>query len=103
MGLMSWLLVGVFALVAVWQFSSARSACRKLNTLNEYVQFLLFQPKLYNDHREKFLGFVAEKSMASVSYQAMASYQAIENMAIQLEDKILVSNVASRGQRHESR
>jgi len=41
--------------------------------------------------------------MASVSDQAMASYQAIENMAIQLEDKILVANVASRGQRQESR
>ena len=100
---LSWLLVGIFALVAFWQFSASRAAYRKLNTLNEYIQFLLFQPKVYNDHREKFLKFVAEKSTASVSDQAMASYEAIENMAIQLEDKILVANVASRGQRQESR
>lgn len=103
MELISWLLSGIFGLVAFWQFSAARSAYRKLNTLNEYVQFLLFQPKVYNDHREKFLGFVAEKSMTSVSDQAMASYQAIEKMAIQLEDKMLMANVASRGQRQESR
>ena len=100
---MSWLLAGVFVLVALWQFSAARSAYRKLNTLNEYVQFLLFQPEVYNDHREKFLGLVAEKSTASVSDQAMASFEAIENMAIQLEDKILLANVSSRGQRQESR
>jgi len=98
-----WFIAGAFGLVAFWQFSATRSAYRKLNTLNEYVQFLLFQPNVYNDHSEKFLGFVAEKSNASVSNQAMASYQVIENMAIQLGDHILVANVASRGLRQESR
>jgi len=39
---LSWLLVGIFALVACWQFSAARGAYRKLNTLNEYIQFCSF-------------------------------------------------------------
>ena len=96
MEIMSWLIAGFFALVALWQISAARSAYRKLNTLNEYIQFILFQPKVYNDHREKFLGFVAESCTASPPDQAMASYQAIEDMAINLEDKIFVANVVSR-------
>lgn len=99
---LSWFIAGAFALVAISQFSAARSTYRKLNTLNEYIQFLFFQPKVYDDHRAKFLGFVAEKYNASVSDQAMASYQAIENIAIELENKILVANVASRGLRRES-
>lgn len=98
-----WVFAGVFAMIAFLQFTAAKSAYRKLNILNEYVQFLLFQPKVYSDHREKFLGFVAEESIASVSDHAMASYQAIENMATQLYDRVLTANVLSRSQRHEPR
>lgn len=99
---LSWIFVGIFAIIAFQQFSAAKSAYQKLNILNEYLQFLLFQPKVYSDHREKFLGFVAEKASASVSDQAMASYQAIENMAAQIYGSVLIANVQSRNQRQES-
>lgn len=36
---LSWLLVGIVALVAFWQFSAARTAYRKLNTLNNFCSF----------------------------------------------------------------
>jgi hypothetical protein len=97
-----WILAGIFAIVAFLQFTAAKSAYQKLNVLNEYIQFLLFQPKVYNDHRDKFLGFVAQRASASVSDQAMASYQAVENMAAQLYDHVLLANVKMRSQPHES-
>jgi len=93
---MIWILVVILAVVATWQFSASRATYRKLNTLNEYVQFLLFHPQVYEDHRAKFLSFVSETSTMNVSDQAMASYRAIEDMAVELEDKILLSNVKSR-------
>lgn len=91
-----WVLV-VLAVIAIWQLITIRSAYRKLSTLNEYVQFLLFNPQIYEDHREKFLVFVSENSGMSISNQAMASYRAIVDMAAKLEDKILLANVKSRG------
>lgn len=97
-----WIVAGVLAIVALLQFTAAKSACLKLNTLNEYVQFLLFQPEVYNDHRDKFLGFVAQQSSAAVADQAMASYQAIENMAAQLFDDALLANIKMRSQSQES-
>lgn len=101
MELIVWLLVGAFALIAFFQFFAATSAYKKLNTLNEYVQFLLFHPEVYNNHREKFLRFVADKSTASSSDQTMASYQMIEDIAIQLQASILLANVASRGRQQD--
>ena len=97
MEILPWIFTIVFALLALLQFTAAKRAYRKLNILNEYVQFIFFQSKVYNDHRDKFLGFVAENSSSSVTDQAMSSYQAIENMAIQLHDEIIVANVESRG------
>lgn len=94
---MLWVLITLLAVVAFWQFSASRSAYRKLNTLNEYVQFLLFQPLVYEDHRQKLLTFVSQNSSRSVTDQAMASYQAIENIALQLEGEILLANVKCRG------
>ncbi len=95
---MAWILAAVFAVLAAFELYTARSACRKLNTLNEYVQFLLFQPKVYNDHRDKFLSFLSQMDKTDVGAQAMASYQAVENMALALEDKILLANVLSRSE-----
>jgi len=100
---MLWVLVTLLVVVAFWQFSASRSAYRKLNTLNEYVQFLLFQPQVYEDHRQKLLTFASQNSSRSVTDQAMASYQAIENMALQLEGKILLANVKMRGSHDDSR
>lgn len=99
---MLWVLVTLLAVVAFWQFSASRSAYRKLNTLNEYVQFLLFQPEVYEDNRQKFLTFVSQNSSRSIADQAMASYQAIESVALQLEDKILLANVKMRGSHDDS-
>lgn len=103
MNRMIWILVVILAIAAIWQFSASRAAYRKLNTLNEYVQFLLFHPQVYEDHRAKFLSFVSENSNMSVSDQAMASYRAIEDIAVKLEDKILLSNVKSRGSGGDSK
>lgn len=93
---MIWILGAVLAIIAILQFLASRAAYRKLNTLNEYVQFLLFHPQVYEDHRAKFLSFVSKNSNMSISDQTMASYRAIEDMAVKLEDKILLSNVISR-------
>ncbi|MBI3807280.1 MAG: hypothetical protein HY281_07165 [Nitrospirae bacterium] len=95
---MIWTLVAVFAAVALFEFNAARQAYRKLNALNEYVQFLLFQPKVYKDHQEKFLLFVSQNRKKDVSDQAMASYQAIEQMVHALQDEILLANVKSRSE-----
>ena len=93
---MPWILAAVLAAAALLELNAARSAYRKLNAVNEYVQFLFFQPKVYNDHREKFLSFVCQSGEGDVSDQAMASYQAVDDMALALEDKILLANVISR-------
>jgi hypothetical protein len=81
MNLTLWILIAVLFIVAIQQFSASRSAYRKLNTLNEYVQFLLFHPEVYDDHRKKFLTFVSENSGRSIPGQAMASYRAIDDVA----------------------
>lgn len=98
MNLTIWIiLVAVLLIVAIWQFSASRRTYRKLNTLNEYIQFLLLHLEVYEDHRAKFFAFVSEHSKLNISDQAMASYRAIEDMAIKLEGEILLANVASRG------
>ena len=97
MNLTIWILVAVLLIVAIQQFSASRSAYRKLNTLNEYVQFLLFHPEVYEDHRKKFLAFVSENSGRSMQDQAMASYRTIEDVAAKLEEAIVLANVKSRG------
>jgi hypothetical protein len=103
MNRMIWILVVVLAIVAIWQFSASRAAYRKLNTLNEYVQFLFFHSQVYEDHRAKFLSFVSENSNMSVSDQAMASYRAIEDIAVKLGGEVLISNVKSRGSGGDSK
>ncbi len=97
---MTWVVVGILAVVVLFEIFALKSAYRKLNSLNEYVQFLLFQPEIYKDHREKFLSLVSQNSKADFSNQAMASYQAIENMALGLKDKILLSNMKNRSEGH---
>ena len=95
---MAWALVAVLLAFSIFQFSAARRAYWKLNALNEYVQFLIFQPQVYEDHRKKFLAFVSQNTSSSISDQAMASYQAIDDMAAKLENTdALLSNVKSRG------
>ncbi|MGH8542868.1 MAG: hypothetical protein ACREX3_04365 [Gammaproteobacteria bacterium] len=64
--------------------------------MNEYVQFLLFRPEVYEDHTRKFIAFVSDKSKSTVSDQARAAYRAIEDIATTLEGEILIANVASR-------
>ncbi len=87
---MIWILVAVLLLFAIQQFSASRSAYRKLNALNEYVQFLIFHPEVYEDHKKKFLAFASENSGASVINQAMTSYRAIEDIATKLYKDIVM-------------
>lgn len=95
-----WVLAAIFAVFALFELSAAKSSYRKLNDLNEYVQYLLFHPQVYGDHREKFLSYVAQLGEADVTQRAMASSRAVEYMAIGLADKILLPNILSRSGVH---
>lgn len=82
--------------MALSWFRAAKSANEKVSVMGEYVQFLFFQEKVYSDHRQKFLAFVAESRESDPVAHAISTGSSIEVMAQSLGDKTLLSNVLSR-------
>lgn len=99
---MSWinilLMLIVAALVATvfLQLFAYRHLARKLNSLNEYIQFVLFLPEVYENHRNKFLDFLNDSGIADPMKLTHASWEAIEKMAAILEGDVLVHNFVAR-------
>ena len=93
---MAWIISAILLLLLIWSILIARRFAHKLNILNEYTQFLLFHPKVYEDHRKKFGNFLKSLEDKDPTNQAMMSYQVTEWMALQLGDKILLANVVKR-------
>jgi hypothetical protein len=95
---MAWVIAAVLFAIAAFELMAARRAYKKLNSLSEYIQFLIFQPKVYEDHRKKFLDFVSKNQNLSISDQASAAYRSIDEMAAKMEEtNAILANVKSRG------
>lgn len=94
--IMAWIIAVILLLLLIWQASATKRLAQKLNSLNEYTQFLLFYPNVYTDHRSKFGDFLKSIKGKDASDQAMLSYQVIEEMAIQGEGTFLLANAIKR-------
>lgn len=93
---MAWTIALILLLLLIWQMSATKRLARKLNSLNEYTQFLLFHPNVYADHRSKFGNFLKSINGKDAANQAMLSYQVIEEMAVQGDGTFLLANAIKR-------
>lgn len=93
---MAWTIAIILLVLLIWQTMATRRLAKKLNILSEYTQFLLFHPKVYADHRQKYGVFLKSIGDKDVVNQAMLSYQMIENIAIQCTDSITLANAIKR-------
>src|SRR5262245_30761046 len=94
--MIGWIIVGILLLFVLWQAFVIKTQYRKLNSLNEYTQFLLFNPEVYRDHRSKFFDFLRSVENQNSTSKAMMSYQVIEDIATKLNQSILLANTVKR-------
>jgi hypothetical protein len=91
-----WILVALAVLACLFELKAYKLALKKQNLLNEYTQFLLFNPEVYKDHRFKFRAFLESIGDKNAVEKAMISFQMIEGMAEQLEKDIVIANAMIR-------
>lgn len=103
MHLLGWILFGS---AIIWHFLSLNHLSKRINSLNEFVQFLFFNPAVYNNHRTKFLEFLKKHAAPSLKEQAVLSNdnrmlwavcsRTIDAIAQELYGEITLANVAMR-------
>lgn len=93
---MEWIGWILFVALLMLYLSYGKYAANRKNFLAEYVQFLMFHPEVYRDHRAKFLAFLKDQTERHPTRLAMISYNALEKMAGALRGDLLLANVAVR-------
>lgn len=97
-GTIGWVL---FGLLAVLYLSFSRYMARRVEQLSEYIEFLLQNKVVYDDHRRKYAellaGMVQRSPGISPTDLAMRSKGALDEMAKGLHSQALLSNMAGRG------
>ena|SRR5581483_9599795 len=86
----------VLGLLAVSFIALYRRAIRERTAITEYAQFLLLNMESYQDHRGKFLDYLAGTGQKTPLERGRDAQVVIEKMAVSLFEKVLVGNVAAR-------
>lgn len=89
-------LASVLGLLAVGFFALYRRVSRERIAISEYAQFLLLSPKSYEEHRQKFLDYLAGTGQKTAVERAQDARRVIDTKAISLVDKVLLGNIAAR-------
>ncbi|MGH8199042.1 MAG: hypothetical protein ACREVO_01530 [Steroidobacteraceae bacterium] len=89
-------LASVLGLLAASFLTLYRRAFRERIVITEYTQFLLLSPKSYQEHRQKFIDYLANTGQRTALERAKDARRVIESMARSLFDKILPGNIAAR-------
>ena len=97
MSMIGWILFGVMVLVYI---SFSRHMARRVESLSEYVEFLLQNRAVYQDHRGKYADMLTEASHNSPDMKPMElswrAKKAIDSMAGSLHGEIVLSNLFGR-------
>ncbi|HEY1891051.1 MAG TPA: hypothetical protein VGG63_11630 [Steroidobacteraceae bacterium] len=89
-------LASVLGLLAVAFLALYRRAFRERIAITEFTQFLLLSPKSYEEHRQKFIDYLADTGQRTAMDRAKDARRVIEGMALNLFDKVLLGNIAAR-------
>jgi hypothetical protein len=94
---LGWIL---FVVMGVTYLSFGRHMGRRVESLAEYVEFLLQNRAVYRDHREKYAAMLTEVLRESPSVQplelATRAKRAIDSMAESLHKEVVLSNLFGR-------
>jgi hypothetical protein len=89
-------LVVVLGLLALFFIALYRRAFRERMAITEYAQFLLLSPTSHEDHRRKFLDYLASTGHMTAMQRGRDAQRVIERMANSGFDKLLLGNAAIR-------
>lgn len=89
-------LASVLGLLAASFLALYRRALRERIAITEYTQFLLLSPKSYEEHRQKFVDYLADTGQRTADERAKDARRVIESMATSLLDTVLPGNIAAR-------
>jgi len=97
MGLIGWILFGIMVLVYI---SFSRHMARRVEFLSEYIEFLLQNRAVYQDHRKKYAAMLTEAASGSPGLKptelAWRAKNVVDSWAQSLHGGIVVSNLFGR-------
>ena len=95
---MEWIGWALFAIMAVIHVSYLRHSAKRANSLNEFIQFLLYHPKIYTDQRARLLSLLEEQSRSPKDATTMATTisQTVDAVAEKMEQEIYMANAVVR-------
>ena len=100
---MTFAIVGwvLFVLLGLVYVSFSRHMARRVEGLSEYIEFLLQNRNVYEDHRGKYISMLQEVLARSPQMTlrdlAMHSKRAVDDMASKLHQRATVANALGRG------
>jgi ferritin len=89
-------LASVLGLLAASFLMLYRRALHERIVITEYAQFLLLSPKSYEEHRQKFIDYLADTGQRTAVERAKDARRVIASLAMSLFDKVMPGNVAAR-------
>jgi hypothetical protein len=93
-----WIIIAVLLLVAANFLALYRYSLRDIIAHSEYAQFLLLNPDVYEDHRKKFLEYLASTPQRTPKEGAIASNRALATIVRNMRGQMILANLASRNQ-----
>lgn len=96
-GAVGWILFGLLVVIYI---SFARHMARRVESLAEYIEFLLQNRAVYEDHRQKYAGMLRETAQLSPHLTpvqlGMCSKRSIDSISGSLHKEIVLSNAVGR-------
>lgn len=89
-------LASVLGLLAASFLTLYRRASQERIVITEYAQFLLLSPKTYEEHRQKFVDYLADTARRTTLDRAKDARRVIAGMATSLFGTTLPGNIAAR-------
>ena len=86
----------VLGLLAVNFVLLYRKALREILGLSAYAQFLLMNPDVYKDQREKFVAYLAGTEARTSTQRAIDAHRSIARIADNMRPQLVLANVAAR-------